>query len=145
MKNLSKPLAILFAALLVTTAGASIPVAGASTTISASPTILAHSSDADAESASSMVYKVIKSKYASQVSGRTLETSCSGRKSPFSCKWWIIKKSKERPKHCLTSAAHAISSSSGEGELHTRYCYVYKAGTASATYNAKKRSWVIVG
>ncbi|MCX6388764.1 MAG: hypothetical protein NTX07_08565 [Solirubrobacterales bacterium] len=108
-------------------------------------TPVGHAADADSESAANMVYKVIKSKYSNQVSGRTLEISCSGRKTPFSCKWWIIKKSKERPKHCLTGTAKSIASSSGEGELHTRYGYVYKAGTASATYNAKKRSWVIVG
>ena len=108
-------------------------------------TPVGHTAEVDSESAASMVYKVIRSKYASQASGRTLEISCSGRKSPFSCKWWIIKKSKERPKHCVKAAAHSIASSSGEGELHYKYCFVYKAGSASATHNAKKRSWVIVG
>ena len=134
MKNLSRPLVILFAALLVATAGASIPVAGASG-------LRAHSAGNEAESAAGAVYSFVKSKYAYQASGRGIETTCSGRKSPYTCTWWILKKSSEKRR--ATQASLLLRS--GEGNLHGNWKRVFTSGHASAAYNSRSGGFTVTG
>ena len=90
------------------------------------------------ESAAGALYSVVKSAYSRDVSGRSIETQCSGRKSPYSCTWWIIKGSKERRKSTAKAAEDTgVLLRSGEGSAHNNRSRVYKSGYATASYNSK--------
>ena len=90
------------------------------------------------ESAAGALYSVVRSAYSRDVAGRSIETQCSGRKSPYSCSWWIIKGSKERRKATARAAGDLeILMRAGEGSAHSKVSRIYKSGRATATYNSK--------
>ncbi len=93
------------------------------------------------ESAAAALYNVVRSSFARDLSGRSLETDCGGRKSPYTCGWWIIKGSKERRKstgHIAEIAPLGIVLRGGEGNVHLKNrSRIYKSGYASATYNSR--------
>ncbi|MEI7559114.1 MAG: hypothetical protein WCJ63_00840 [Actinomycetes bacterium] len=103
--------------------------------------LTAHAAGNEAESASGAVYSFVKSKYAQQASGRGIETTCSGRKSPYSCTWWIIKKSSEKRR--ATQASLLLRS--GEGNLHANWKRVFRSGYASAAYNSRSGGFTVTG
>lgn len=90
------------------------------------------------ESAAGALYSVVKSAYARDVSGRSIETQCSGRKSPYSCSWWIIKGSREKRKSTAKAAEDSpILMRAGEGSAHNNRSRIYKSGYATAAYNSR--------
>jgi hypothetical protein len=101
----------------------------------------AHAAGNEPESAAGALFSVVRSAYARDVSGRSIETDCGGRKSPYSCSWWIIKGSKERRKvsgHASDSPSSGILLRSGEGTVHVKNrSRIYKSGYASAAYNSR--------
>ncbi|MSW87444.1 MAG: hypothetical protein F2799_01310 [Actinobacteria bacterium] len=100
---------------------------------------LAHSAGNEPESAADRLYAAIKSTHSKQSSGRVIETTCSGRKLPYSCSWWIIKKKSEKR---ASSDNGQVLSRNGEGRAHSTYSRVYLSGYASATaYNKKNGSF----
>ena len=100
---------------------------------------LAHSAGNEPESAADRLYDAIKKTHAKQASGRVIETTCSGKKLPYSCSWWIIKKKTEKR---ASSNAGLILSRNGEGRAHSTYSRVYLSGYASAVaYNKKSDSF----
>lgn len=91
------------------------------------------------ESAAGALYSVVKSAYSRDLSGRSIETQCTGRKSPYSCTWWIIKGSKERRKTTAKAAddTSSIVLRAGEGSVHNNRSRIYKSGYATAAYNSR--------
>jgi hypothetical protein len=101
----------------------------------------AHAAGNEPESGAAALYNVVRSSFARDLSGRSLETDCSGRKSPYSCGWWIIKGARERRKitgHIAEIAPSGIVFRGGEGNVHLKNrSRIYKSGYASATYNSR--------
>jgi hypothetical protein len=71
---------------------------------------------------------------------RPVETTCSGKKSPYTCSWWILKVAND--KRIKASAADLPSQSitgvlarRGEGNSHSRSGTVWKSGRALAYWN----------
>jgi len=122
-------------ALAVTTAGALIAAMAAPGLASGAK---ARAAGNEPESAAAALYSVVRSAYARDLPGRNIETQCSGRRSPYSCSWWIIKGSRES-RRIATKATDSpllpIVLRGGEGNAHNNRSRVYKSGYASAAYN----------
>jgi len=95
--------------------------------------------DNEPEAAAEALYSLVAASYKKQVSGRTIETTCSGRKNSFNCRWWIIKGSKEK----RVASKSDVQARRGEGSQHNRSNRVYISGYATATYNSKTRGYGI--
>jgi hypothetical protein len=100
----------------------------------------ARSAGNEPESGAAALYSVVRSAYSRDLSGRSIETQCTGRRSPYACSWWIIKGSKERRKagaHAADYVTVPVLLRGGEGNAHKTRSRVYKSGYASAAYNSR--------
>lgn len=95
----------------------------------------------EAEGAAEAVYTAVTSTYpaATRDAGRPVETSCSGRKAPFRCQWWVIKNRFDRVA-VKADDPSSVMARRGEGEAHRRASRVKFAGSAVADWSCTKRN-----
>lgn len=118
------------AAALVATLFAAMSMAGG-----ASP---ASAADNEVEDAAEAVYWAVYQLPNSTVRGRTIETQCVSRRSPYSCSWWVIKGRSERRATGASDDELPVMSRRGEGNAHTNSRRVLTSGRATATWGCTR-------
>lgn len=108
----------------VTMIGATAPIAGAS--------------ENEVESASEAVYWAVTRLPNSTIRGRTIETLCSGRRTTFSCNWWVIKGRFDRRAQAAEDEL-PLMMRRGEGNAHRTPKRVLTSGKATAVWACSKQ------
>ena len=94
--------------------------------------------DNNVEDASEAVYWAVAKLPNATIRGRTIETSCSGRRSPYSCSWWVIKGRLDRRADAATEEL-PVMTRRGVGNAHRTPSRVLTFGKATARWECSKR------